>query len=78
MNMMILEWVRVLKNDGVLIHCIDPGLLATSFGGTTPDEQRKYGAEEPIVGGRFIRDVIEGKRDQDVGKLINKDGIVPW
>jgi hypothetical protein len=30
------------------------------------------------VGGGFIKDVVEGKRDADVGKVINKDGVQPW
>jgi hypothetical protein len=36
------------------------------------------GAQEPSVGGEFIRDVVEGKRDQDVGKVIWANGIQPW
>jgi hypothetical protein len=36
------------------------------------------GALEPSAGGNFIRDVVEGKRDQDVGKVIMAKGIQPW
>ncbi|WVF73202.1 hypothetical protein IAT40_008021 [Kwoniella sp. CBS 6097] len=77
-NMMILEWIRVLKNDNVKIHIIDPGLLATNLGGATPDDLRKIGAREPIEGGRFIKSVIEGKRDEDMGKMVRDGGVVPW
>ncbi|OCF32230.1 hypothetical protein I317_05413 [Kwoniella heveanensis CBS 569] len=78
MNMMILEWIRVLKNDNVKIHIIDPGLLATNLGGSTPDQLRQMGAREPIEGGRFIKSVIEGKRDGDMGKMIRDGAVVPW
>lgn len=36
------------------------------------------GALDPSVGGKFIKDVIQGKRDQDVGKVIRADMIQPW
>lgn len=37
------------------------------------------GALEPHVGGEFIRDVIEGKRDHHVGKAIKNDDVIqPW
>ncbi|WVR00372.1 hypothetical protein IAU59_007515 [Kwoniella sp. CBS 9459] len=78
MNMMILEWIRVLKNDDVKIHIIDPGLLATNLGGSTPEQLRKMGAKEPIEGGRFIKSVIEGKRDDDMGKMVRNGSVVPW
>ncbi|OCF61049.1 hypothetical protein L486_00693 [Kwoniella mangroviensis CBS 10435] len=78
MNMMILEWCRTLKNDNVKIHIIDPGFLSTTLGGAQPEVLREKGAKDPIEGGRFIRTVIEGKRDDDQGKLIGVDGIIPW
>ena len=39
---------------------------------------RQMGALDPAVGGHFVKDVVEGKRDQDVGKTIRKDMIQPW
>lgn len=60
MNMMILEWMRVLKHDGMKIHIIDPGFLATDLGGGDVEVLRSKGAQEPIVGGMFIRTVVEG------------------
>ena len=77
LNMMMLDWHRILKNDGVKVWAISPGLLATGLGGN-PEALKKYGAEDPVVGGNFIRDVLEGKRDSDVGKVINRAGLQPW
>jgi hypothetical protein len=39
---------------------------------------KSVGAGEASVGGGFIKDVVEGKRDGDAGKVINKDGVQPW
>jgi len=36
------------------------------------------GAQDPSIGADFTVDVIEGKRDKDVGKAIRKDMIQPW
>ena len=77
LNMMMIDWDRILRNDGVKVWCISPGMLATGLGGM-PDLMKKFGAEDPVLGGNFIRDVLEGKRDADVGKVINRAGIQPW
>jgi len=31
------------------------------------------GAQDPSVGGQFIRDVVEGKRDDYPGKIVRSD-----
>jgi hypothetical protein len=36
------------------------------------------GASDPSVGGNFIKDVIQGKRDSDQGKVIRASEIQPW
>lgn len=77
MNMMVREWEKCLKEDGVKVFNISPGFLATGLGGDR-EFNKKMGALDPSIGGEFIRDVVEGARDQDVGKLIRKDMIQPW
>ena len=80
LNMMMREWSRVLRNDGVKVWSISPGYLATGiFGkGVSEEEMRKSGAKDPSVGGEFIRDVIEGKRDSEQGKAIRVTMVQPW
>ena len=68
----------MLEPDGVKVFCISPGFLATGLGGMGKDFMRKVGAGEPSVGGGFIKDVVLGVRDDDAGKVINKDGVQPW
>ncbi|KAK1540793.1 short-chain dehydrogenase [Colletotrichum paranaense] len=77
LNMVMQNWHWLLKADGVKVWCISPGFLATGLGGN-PDALKKMGAGAPSQGARLIQQVVEGERDADVGKVVNKDGIQPW
>lgn len=77
MNMMMREWTRVLKEDGVKVWCISPGFLATGLGGDQ-EKNKAMGAEDPTLGANFVRDVVEGARDDQVGKCIRRSGIQPY
>ena len=76
--MLMKEWERLLKEEGVKVVAISPGMLATGLGGVGANQLKKMGALDPQVGADFIRDVVEGGRDQDMGKVIRKDMIQPW
>ncbi|EXJ72132.1 uncharacterized protein A1O5_04636 [Cladophialophora psammophila CBS 110553] len=78
LNMMMREWVRLLKEDGVKVWCVSPGMLATGLGLGNPELLRQMGALDPSVGAGVVRDVVEGRRDEDVGSVVRKDGIQPW
>lgn len=75
LNMLMREWVRVLGNDGVKVHCVSPGLLATGLGG---DQEflKKIGAKHPSVGAEFVVRVVEGERDEDVGRVVRNQGVI--
>lgn len=78
LNMMMLEWTRTLKEDGVKVWCISPGFLATGLGGDA-ELLKKMGAGDPTIGGDFIKDVVEGKRDGHTGKVMRNNGVIqPW
>lgn len=32
----------------------------------------------PSVGGTLLRRVVEGERDADVGRIVDRDGITPF
>lgn len=76
--MVLREWGRILKNDGVEIWGIAPGYLATGLGGGTAEEMKKNGAEDADVAGPFIRSVLEGDRDTEVGRVIRREGVQEW
>lgn len=71
------EWHRNLKEDGVKVFCVSPGYLATGLGGSV-EQNKQFGAVDPAAAGEFIRDVVEGKRDSDAGKVIMRDSVQPW
>ncbi|KAH9834317.1 Short chain dehydrogenase [Teratosphaeria destructans] len=78
LNMVMREWVKILGNDGVKIWAISPGFLATGLAGIGAETLKKMGAKDPAEGGIFVKDVINGKRDEDCGKAIRADMIQPW
>ena len=77
LNMLMLDWERILRKDGVKVWAISPGLLATGLGGN-PEALKQMGAEDPSVGGEFVKDVVEGKKDAEVGTVIGRGGVQPW
>ena len=78
LNMLMVQWHRVLKQDGVKVWAISPGFLATGLGGNSAEVKKGLGAGDPQIGGDFIRDVIEGQRDGDVGKAIRPGVVQEW
>jgi hypothetical protein len=76
--MLMLEWVRLLKKDGVKVFCISPGFLATNLAGLGPEKLRQMGAGEPSLGGKIIKEVVEGERDDDAGKVVKTGGVQSW
>ena len=77
LNMLMLDWNHKLKEDGVKVWCVGPGFLATNLGGM-PEMAKEMGAGHPSQGADVLMTVVEGKRDADVGKLINKNGLSAW
>ncbi|KAM7190576.1 putative oxidoreductase [Rhypophila sp. PSN 637] len=71
LNMVATEWSRVLKHDGVKVFNIPSGFLATGLGA---DPLR------PEIGGEFLADVVQGKRDTHAWSLriLRKDVEQDW
>jgi NAD(P)-dependent dehydrogenase (short-subunit alcohol dehydrogenase family) len=77
LNMMMLTWHWTLKGDGAKVWSISPGWLATNLGGCQ-EKLKALGAKDPALGGILIKQVIEGERDADVGKVIAPEAIQPF
>jgi NAD(P)-dependent dehydrogenase (short-subunit alcohol dehydrogenase family) len=75
LNMMMVNWAWRLTEDGVKTWCVSPGFLATGLGNEA-ELLKARGAGHPSIGGRFIKDVVEGLRDADVGKVVHSSGHV--
>ena len=81
LNMLMLDWNHKLKEDGVKVWAVGPGMLITDLGDTSKeikDMLRQMGAGHASEGGVMIRRVVEGERDADVGKFVNKGGFAAW
>lgn len=77
LNMLVLDWAHKLKADGVKVWGTAPGMLATNLGGMK-EKAIEMGAGHASIGGKFFVSVVEGARDADAGKLIQRDGITPF
>lgn len=77
LNMMMLSWHWVLKEDGVKVWSVSPGFLATGLGGQRASMARR-GAGPASAGGELITTFIEGGKDADVGKVVGGSGIQPF
>ncbi|KAF5120270.1 Short-chain dehydrogenase/reductase tropE [Metarhizium anisopliae] len=77
-NMCMLTWYQVLKDDGVKTFAVNPGLSATHLGGSTPRKMKKLGAVDAARAGDLVRSVVEGERDADVGRVVTWDGAQDW
>ncbi|KAJ7260500.1 hypothetical protein B0H12DRAFT_375271 [Mycena haematopus] len=75
LNMLMLDWNHKLKADGVKVWAVGPGFLATDLGHIR-EKVVAMGGRHPSIGGQFIKEVVEGERDADVGKIIGKDRII--
>lgn len=78
MSMLMLDWNHKLKEDGVKVFSVSPGLCATGLGGMGEDTMKAMGGEHPSEGGQRIITVAEGNRDADAGKIVEKVGLLPW
>ena len=72
LNMLMLDWNHKMKADGVKVWAVGPGFLATNLG-DSKEMIAARGGGHPSIGGRIIRDVVQGERDADVGKIVGKD-----
>lgn len=77
LNMMMLDWNHKLKEDGVKVWGVGPGFLATGLG-NIQEKVKEMGGGHPSIGGKLLKSVVEGERDADVGKIVNKNGITPF
>jgi hypothetical protein len=75
--MLMLDWNHKLKEDGVKVWSVGPGFLATDLGGIR-EKAVEMGAGPASAGGDILRRVVEGERDEDVGKIVVKDGVSQW
>lgn len=79
LNMLMLQDAKVLGKEGVKVFAVCPGLVESNLRGEGEQQKSAGGrAGDPEVSGQTILKIIEGGMDADVGKFVNKDGVLPW
>jgi len=78
LNMVAVEEMKVCKGKVKVFTCC-PGLVTSNLRGTSKAARSAGGnAEDPETSARMVLDVLEGRRDEDVGKFIQRKGLYPW
>lgn len=80
-NMVMVETMKWLGKNGVKVWAVCPGWCATTLGNEDAEEKKKMGAKLPEEGASATVEVVEGKRDADVGKVVHNEqpgGLRPW
>jgi NAD(P)-dependent dehydrogenase (short-subunit alcohol dehydrogenase family) len=78
MNMLGREWYRLLKEEGVKVHIICPGRVATNFGGWAEDQARSQGATDVDLPVQFLKSILQGEKDGLEGRFIHQGGEYPF
>ena len=78
-NMLMLQEAATYANTPLKCFAFCPGMVRSNLRGRSEEARSGHGkAGDPEDSGRGILGIIEGKRDADVNKLINKDVVVPF
>lgn len=78
MNMLAREWYRLLKEEGVKVHIICPGRVATTFGGWEQDQAKQQGGTDIDPPVQFLKDIVQGEKDGLEGRFIHQGGEYPF
>ena len=79
LNMLMLREHHAFAEKGLKVFAMSPGFVVSNLRGTSEELRSGWGQAGPAsVSGEFMLDILEGKRDADVGKAIWKDGVYDW
>jgi NAD(P)-dependent dehydrogenase (short-subunit alcohol dehydrogenase family) len=78
LNMFSATTYAHFKDQGVMVWSFCPGFVVTNLAGTR-DKRADMGAESSETSAQAILDIVEGKRDAEVGTFIGRyDAQFPW
>ncbi|KAE8386954.1 hypothetical protein BDV23DRAFT_175070 [Aspergillus alliaceus] len=67
------------KSQNVRVFAFCPGLVRSNLRGASEEAITARGtAGDPMESANAIMEIITGQRDEDVGRLVHKDGYYPW
>lgn len=77
LNMLMVMYNVILKDEGFKVFGADPGLCATNLSGD-PDSLRRRNAAEPGDGGLRVSTVVKGEKDEHAGRVLGVYGVSPF
>ena len=79
LNMIALREYIAFAEKGLKVFAMSPGFVVSNLRGTSEELRSGWGKAEPAsVSGEIILSILDGQRDQDVGKLVWRDGVYEW
>ncbi|EKG11350.1 Cytochrome P450 [Macrophomina phaseolina MS6] len=67
--------VYEFESAGIKVFAYDPGFTQSNLG---PHNKPEFGAKPASEAVMPLIDVLEGKRDDEAGKLLHNTGVYPW
>lgn len=80
LNMYSIQLSKELEKEGydITVDLVDPGMVATEFGGLDPEIAKQMGANSIDVGIKRVIDLVEkGKNIKNI-TFTNNNDVVPW
>lgn len=79
LNMIALREHHEFAEKGLKVFAMSPGFVVSNLRGTSEDLRSGWGMAEPAsMSGELLLSILDGKRDEDVGKLVWKNGVYEW
>lgn len=79
LNMIALREHDEFAEKGLKVFAMCPGFVVSNLRGTREELRSGWGQAGPAsVSGGIMLSILDGKRDEDVGKLVWKDGVYEW
>ena len=79
LNFIMLNFTHRLTNDKVKIWAVSPAMLVTGLGNLGKGFMDKMEGKHPSIGGQFVKDVLEGAKDAELGQVVHSNGTIqPW
>jgi NAD(P)-dependent dehydrogenase (short-subunit alcohol dehydrogenase family) len=79
LNMIALREHIEYGEKGLKVFAMSPGFVVSNLRGPSEELRSGWGKAGPArVSGKTILSILDGERDEDVGKLVRKDGVDEW
>ena len=79
LNMLAVVEAGNWSHEGLKVFVMSPGFVRSNLRGPSEEARSGWGkAGDPQDSGQIVLDIVQGKRDADVGRFVHKDGVYPW